>query len=295
MGKTFKLSAAASGLVLLAACTGSQPPGYTTIFGHIAEYWPAEQAMKEARATKPAAGDAYATAYYKYSMEHAEFEFTRMEDHRDAIYHANNAKSGQPQPATIESRKLPGDKVAELTSARNRLTAALASGGAQRDADSAGKAVARFNCWMEQQEENFQPKDIAYCKDQFLAAVAKIEPVAAAASAEMITLQSDVLFDLGKDIIKPGFYPALDKVADMMVKDTNLRVQVSGHTDTTGTTKYNQALSERRAKAVSDYLTRKGVSGDRMTVQGFGETRLAVQTKDGVNEPRNRRVELRQR
>lgn len=291
-----RLATAVSGLALLVGC-GERPPGYTDIFGRLGMSGPAASAMKAARATSPGA-DAYRAAYYKYSMEHAEYEFSKMEDFRDATYHANNAaaaaKGGAPEPAAISSRQLPSDKVDELTSARNRLVAALDSGGASRNPDAAGKAVARFNCWMEQQEENFQPRDIAYCKNQFLEALALIEPTAAAAP-ETITIAADVLFDFDKAVIKPAFFPALDKVADMLVKNTNMRAEIAGHTDTAGPAAYNQRLSERRAAAVASYLERKGVSRDRMTVRGYGETRLAVQTPDNTREPRNRRVEIRQR
>ncbi len=291
-----RLAAAVSGLALLVGC-GDRPPGHTDIVGRLFEAAPAEATMKRARATSPGA-DAYRAAYYKYSMEHAEYEFNKMEHYRSAVYHANNAMAAAggaaPEPAPIASRQLPADKVDELTSARNRLVAALNSGGAGRNPDAAGKAVARFNCWMEQQEENFQPRDIAYCKNQFMEALALIEPTAAGAP-ETITIAADVLFDFDKAVIKPAFYPALDKVADMLVKNTNMRVEISGHTDTVGTQKYNQGLSERRAEAVAAYLERKGVSRDRMTVRGYSFTRLAVPTGPNVNEPRNRRVEIRQR
>lgn len=291
-----RVAAAASGLALLVGC-GDRPPGHTDIIGRLFEAGPAAKVMSDARATSPGA-DAYRAAYYKYSMEHAEYEFNKMEHYRSATYHANNAmaaaRGGAPEPAAISSRQLPADKVDELTSARNRLVAALNAGGASRNPDAAGKAVARFNCWMEQQEENFQPRDIAYCKNQFMEALAQIEPTAAGAP-ETITIAADVLFDFDKAVIKPAFYPALDKVADMLVKNTNMRVEISGHTDTVGTMQYNQRLSERRANAVAAYLERKGVSRDRMTVRGYSFTRLAVQTGPNVKEPRNRRVEIRQR
>ncbi len=296
MLRHLRLAAAVSGLALLAGC-GDRPPGHTDIFGRMMEAAPAAQTMKRARATSPGA-DPYRAAYYKYSMEHAEYEFNVMEHYRSAVYHANNAMAAAggaaPEPAPISSRQLPADKVDELTSARNRLVAALNAGGATRNPDAAGKAVARFNCWMEQQEENFQPRDIAYCKNQFFEALAAIE-TAAPGAPETIKIDADVLFDFDKAVIKPAFFPVLDRVAEILVKNTNIRVEVSGHTDTAGPAAYNQRLSERRAKAVADYLERKGVSRDRMTVRGYGETRLAVPTPDNTREPRNRRVEIRQR
>ena len=70
------------------------------------------------------------------------------------------------------------------------------------------------------------------------------------------------------------------------------RIEVGGHTDTSGTAAYNQALSVRRAQAVSNELVRLGVPREAITVQGYGETRPLVPTADGVREPQNRRVEI---
>lgn len=293
MLRYWKMSAAVSGLALLAGC-GDRPPGYTDLFSKQMMYFPAAATMSQAKATAPGS-DAYKASYYKRSMEHADYEFVAMQDYRDAEFHAKNAMSGTPTPTELTAWQLPADKVGELSSARSRLTAALAAGGVAMNADAAGKAVADFNCWVEQQEENFQPADIAYCKDGFFAALAMIEKKEM--SSEVITLLGDVFFDLNKSTIKAGFYPMLDKVAGDLVKDTSMRVQVSGYTDTTGSPAYNQSLSVRRAQAVATYLGTKGVSKDRLTVMGYGEQRqyLAVQTADGVLEPRNRRVEIRKR
>jgi OmpA-OmpF porin, OOP family len=70
------------------------------------------------------------------------------------------------------------------------------------------------------------------------------------------------------------------------------RIEVSGHTDTSGTPRYNQGLSVRRAQNVASELVRLGVPRQAITVQGFGESRPLVQTADGVREPQNRRVEI---
>jgi outer membrane protein OmpA-like peptidoglycan-associated protein len=67
---------------------------------------------------------------------------------------------------------------------------------------------------------------------------------------------------------------------------------VSGHADASGSAKFNQSLSEARARNIADLLSGAGVPAEAMTVQGFGKTHLAVQTADGVREPLNRRVEV---
>ena len=70
------------------------------------------------------------------------------------------------------------------------------------------------------------------------------------------------------------------------------RIQVNGYTDTSGTPKYNQGLSIRRAQSVAAELVKDGVPKGAIAIQGFGETHLLVQTGPGVREPQNRRVEI---
>ncbi len=70
------------------------------------------------------------------------------------------------------------------------------------------------------------------------------------------------------------------------------RIEVSGHTDKSGTPRYNQGLSQRRASVVAAELVRLGVPRQAITTQAFGESRPLVPTADGVREPQNRRVEI---
>ena len=70
------------------------------------------------------------------------------------------------------------------------------------------------------------------------------------------------------------------------------RINVNGYTDTSGTPKYNQALSVRRAESVANELVKDGVSRNEIDIKGFGETHPLVQTGPGVREPQNRRVEI---
>ena len=103
----------------------------------------------------------------------------------------------------------------------------------------------------------------------------------------------DVTFATGSTTITPSFQATLNEVAESLTKYPNSLVDVYGHTDTVGSTASNQTLSEERARAVTNYLTSRGVASNRIRWQGFGETQLKVATADNVNEPRNRRVEIK--
>jgi OOP family OmpA-OmpF porin len=69
-------------------------------------------------------------------------------------------------------------------------------------------------------------------------------------------------------------------------------VMLAGHTDRSGTPKYNMGLAQRRADSVKAYLGGRGIPAARMTTQAFGETKPRVPTADGVREAQNRRVEV---
>ena len=83
---------------------------------------------------------------------------------------------------------------------------------------------------------------------------------------------------------------------EILKRYPELRVEVAGHTDLCGTDAYNQSLSERRAKAVYDYLTGNGVDGGRLAGPvGYGESRpleQTAQTLPGCKSETNRRTEL---
>lgn len=239
------------------------------------------------------------TLYAEY-LRYAEYEFGPMRDFPDASFHARRAlaaaRGESVEPQEPGERLLPPTAAAELASAYARLTAVLEGGGPEKAPEATARAQAAYDCWLEQQEENFQPKDIASCKETFMQAIAaaeeaiKPQPVPA-----VISLASDVLFDFDKAVIKDSFKPELDKIAKLLRDNPDVQVYVDGHTDTAGPASYNQRLSERRAQAVADYLASKGVARERMIVRGFGETKLKVPTPDETPKAENRRVEIRVR
>jgi outer membrane protein OmpA-like peptidoglycan-associated protein len=103
----------------------------------------------------------------------------------------------------------------------------------------------------------------------------------------------DVTFSTGSAAITPSFQATLNQVATSLATYPNSLIDVYGHTDTVGSTANNQRLSEERARAVTNYLIGRGVASSRIRWQGFGETQLKVATGDNVNEPLNRRVEIK--
>jgi OOP family OmpA-OmpF porin len=101
-----------------------------------------------------------------------------------------------------------------------------------------------------------------------------------------------VFFDTAKWNIKSQSYPVLDEAVGVLKRNPSLKVEIQGHTDSRGAAKYNQRLSDKRAKSVMEYFVKKGISRDQLTADGYGETMPAATNTTEEGRAMNRRVEL---
>lgn len=108
----------------------------------------------------------------------------------------------------------------------------------------------------------------------------------------IVTLSGGILFDTGKTALKPGAKSTLTRIAKQIESDPSLKIAVEGHTDNVGGKALNQALSEKRANAVRDYLVSAGIPPDHITASGEGEDVPIVTNKTSAGRQQNRRVEL---
>lgn len=102
----------------------------------------------------------------------------------------------------------------------------------------------------------------------------------------------DVLFDTAKANLKPGGIRTVDKLAEFMSEYPERRVRIEGHTDSRGTTEYNQGLSQRRALSVKSALLQQGIDPSRITAVGLGEAYPKASNKTSAGRQQNRRVEI---
>lgn len=98
-------------------------------------------------------------------------------------------------------------------------------------------------------------------------------------------------FSADSDLSPPGL-PLLELVAEALQQDSLARVEISGHTDSTGAEAFNLELSRRRAETVKAYLVGKGVNPGRLTTAGYGETRPLADNNTPEGRSKNRRVEF---
>ncbi|MBF0108976.1 MAG: OmpA family protein [Magnetococcales bacterium] len=99
-------------------------------------------------------------------------------------------------------------------------------------------------------------------------------------------------FDIDKAVIKAVDFPLLDGVLGVLNKNPSMKVEIQGHTDTTGSRRYNQKLSEKRAEAVRAYLVGKGVAKARITTVGYGKDKPVADNVSPQGRAANRRVQL---
>ena len=109
----------------------------------------------------------------------------------------------------------------------------------------------------------------------------------------VLDMPSEITFGVDSANIDPSFRSTLDQVASTLTQYEKTYVDVLGHTDSTGSDAYNQALSERRASSVADYLSSRGVQSARLATRGYGESQPKASNLDAAGRSANRRVEIR--
>lgn len=120
-----------------------------------------------------------------------------------------------------------------------------------------------------------------------------IEPLKATLAGDKIELAEKVQFETGKATLLPASDELLDQVAKILLDHPEItKVRIEGHTDSVGSTRANQKLSQDRAESVRVYLEGKGVAADRMVAKGFGESKAIADNKTPEGREQNRRVEI---
>ena len=109
---------------------------------------------------------------------------------------------------------------------------------------------------------------------------------------QVIVLEN-IFFDFDKSVLLPQSFVELKKLTDILSAHPEMKIELSGHTDSKGKDKYNQKLSENRAKAVYDYLIGKGIDKSRLKYKGYGATQPIADNSTDEGRAKNRRVEFK--
>lgn len=272
------------GAVLLAGCS---------VYGN----------LEELQNTDPQ-GTAFTKALAKEYQAFSEFEMFEMLDYIDGDHFAVKglrAASGEVVlPEDPSTWNQPADRMGVLNGARTRLLTALDGGGRDRFPELAAHAQAKYDCWVEQQEENHQPEHIAECMKEFVAAMEELEAKLAPAPApapEPAMVEPDpanfiIFFDFDDASVNGGAQQILNLVASKFGDYKDGSITLVGHTDTSGAAAYNDALSLQRGNNARFALIELGVPASAFSVDAKGESEPLEATADGVRNPQNRRVEI---
>ncbi len=248
-------------------------------------------------------GSAFTQALYQEYLtlaesEYAEGHYKAADDY--ARRAAASAEGNAPEPYNPADFNLPAEHVGEIASSRRRLTDALGAGGPDKAPQDMARAQAMFDCWIEEQEEDIQPADIAACRDAFMAAIAKVEEALKPAPMKPMKKamppkpdQQDfiVYFDFDKSDLTEEAKAVIAK-AVAFANSVKSTIALRGHADRAGSADYNMDLSENRNESVILQMLDEKAKANSVRAVSLGETEPAVPTEDGVRHPKNRRVEI---
>lgn len=107
-----------------------------------------------------------------------------------------------------------------------------------------------------------------------------------------VTFDSGLLFDFDSAALRDNAERDLSEFAESMKDFPDTKVLIVGHTDSKGSASYNQSLSERRAESASDFMRQRGLSSDRLIIEGKGESEPVATNETEAGRQQNRRVEI---
>ncbi len=107
-----------------------------------------------------------------------------------------------------------------------------------------------------------------------------------------VKITQQIHFAYNKAIVKSESYPILDAVLEVLNKNTDIKLEIQGHTDSRGSDAYNKSLSDQRAAAVRKYLVSRGIDPARLVSKGYGEEQPIVDNDTDENRALNRRVQF---
>jgi outer membrane protein OmpA-like peptidoglycan-associated protein len=224
--------------------------------------------MSTSRQTIQFAEDARALAVERREAE-------RIAQEREAA--AAKAKSEAEAKAATEAEEAKRIADAKAAEAKRQADAEMAAAKEKSDAEIAARKQAE----REKQE----------LRARLLAQFNRVLPTTDSPRGLVVNM-GDVLFDTGKADLQSDARIALAKLTGIVLNYPSLRLAIEGYTDSTGGADFNQALSEKRADAVRDYLVSQGLDAGSLTAQGYGMADPVADNSTAQGRQKNRRVEI---
>ena len=249
----------------------------------------------------------------------AKYELYEMHDEIDANYFAYKGlialNENKIFPEDPQNWGLPNDKVDEVTENFNIIKSLINKNLHIEKPKEFSRVLIGYDCWVEQLEENWQIEDIEECKNKLMNNLQKIyqktenQKINSTLSKKEILEEEifnekeiepannlkhfhfRVFFNFDSHILVDEEKEKLQDVIKKAMVNNSLTVHIEGHTDTKGSELYNLVLSNKRANFIKNYLTSNSVVND-IVIEGYGEKKPLLITKDNVKEKKNRRAEI---
>jgi outer membrane protein OmpA-like peptidoglycan-associated protein len=200
--------------------------------------------------------------------------------------------SAERDRAAAEAARQAADAARQAADAQAQQARALAEQAARdKAAAESARAAAESARLAAEANASKAEREKAELRDQLRQQLNQVLETRESARGLIVNL-SDVLFDTGSANLKSGAREKLAKVAGILLSHRGLKMQVEGHTDSVGSTDYNQRLSENRAGSVRAYLVEQGIAANTIGTAGFGETMPVASNDTPAGRQQNRRVEL---
>ena len=143
-------------------------------------------------------------------------------------------------------------------------------------------------------KEGYLPVETMFTSENILSNPIKLEQDKPVVTEDAIVIES-IYFEFNKATITKESQLSLNKIVNVLNEYPEMKLDIGAHTDNKGSDKYNMVLSQKRAKSTVDYLTSKGISRDRLTYKGYGESKPLIDCGGkctAEEDQKNRRVEF---
>ncbi len=207
----------------------------------------------------------------------------------EAVLAEARARTAMAQAQAEREHVLLNEREREAASAHEQaLTAQQQAQAAQQQAQAAQQQALASQQQAQQQAQAAQD-----AQQQARDAQQQLEAMQAKQTERgmMLTL-GNVLFDTNGDTLKPGADELVSRLSQFLQNHADIKLRIEGHTDSTGSDSYNEALSERRAQAVATALESRGIPAERIQAVGRGKSAPVATNDTSAGRQQNRRVEI---
>lgn len=194
-------------------------------------------------------------------------------------------------------RDLPSDMVKDINKKHSEVVVAVITNKSSNPTMSAF-TQAMYDCWIQEQEENFQPEHIERCRANMEIGLAALKPKPAPAPEPMakelppVPTPMMVFFGFDSFDLSPAAMDTIKKAASLAKEAEVTGIVLHGHADKSGNVDYNKGLSRARVGVVGNAIMEAGIARNMVSKNAYGEDQPRIQTEDGVKERNNRRVEI---